>query len=190
MRAALASHTGLPPDQIPLGRDPLGRPVVGDGSTLAVSVSHSAGLVLVAIASGYRVGVDVERVREGPWLLLPAHALAPRELAAHDRCAPEERPAALLRYWTRKEALLKAAGVGLAVDPRSVQVSAHDAPAGVESLPAELGTPTSWWLADLEVDGYSAALAVSGAETRVLMRSLATPSARPALTPVLAPHTA
>jgi 4'-phosphopantetheinyl transferase len=169
LRAALAEGLGLLPKQVPLERDRDGRPIVR-GTALEVSVSHSVGVILVAVASGLRVGIDVEVVRTGPWRLLPTHALTPRELRELDACSPGSWSAALLRYWTRKEALLKAAGVGLAVDPRSVEVSGPDEPARVLSLPSTLGAPESWSLVDLEIDGCAATLAVAGPAPCVILR--------------------
>ena len=74
--------------------------------------------------------------------------------------APGEPPAAgphgLLRTWARTEAVLKAAGTGLAVDPRALRVS--DAagrpevrvvdPAAARPLAVPPGT--RWWLTDLD----------------------------------------
>lgn len=170
--AALAEHMDLPPEQVPLRRDPSGRPVVGGAFGLEVSVSHTSDLVLVAVGFGQRVGVDIELVREGPWRLLPTHALADNELALFERCPPESRTSVLLRYWVRKEALLKAAGVGLVVDPRAVEVSSPDDSARVVSLPDGLGRPASWSLVDLDFAGYVAALAVEGARPRTVLRAL------------------
>lgn len=187
LRAVLSEHLHLPPDRVPLERDPSGRPVVGGSSGLEVSVSHTADLVLAAVAIGYRVGVDVELVRDGPWRLLPRHALTANELAVLEECPPAERIEAFLRYWTRKEALLKAAGIGLAIDPHTVEVSSPRDTARVVSLPDALGLPGSWSLVDLEIKGYVAALAAAGASPRVLLRELAaekTASSWPSASPL------
>ena len=173
LRAVLSEHLHLPPDRVLLERDPGGRPVVGGSSGLEVSVSHTADLVLVAVAAGYRVGVDVELVRDGPWRLLPRHALTANELGVLEQCPPAERNTDLLRYWTRKEALLKAAGIGLALDPREVEVSGPHDTARVVSVPPALGRPASWSLVDLEIEGFVAALAAAGTRPRVLLRELA-----------------
>lgn len=73
------------------------------------SLAHTDGLVGAAGADRGRVGVDVERYR----LLEPAHFHAfftPAELA---RIAAAPDPSReLLRYWTRREALVKADGRG------------------------------------------------------------------------------
>ncbi|MFD6682678.1 4'-phosphopantetheinyl transferase family protein [Micromonospora parva] len=101
-----------------LTHDSAGRPVVRvDEVTgpveLAVSVSRTAGLVVVAARRGGAVGVDVERIRPLPALALAGRWFPPAELAwLADR--PEAgRTVDFLRLWTAKEAVGKALGRGL-----------------------------------------------------------------------------
>jgi 4'-phosphopantetheinyl transferase len=77
------------------------------------------------------------------------------------------RDEALFRYWTRKEALLKATGHGLAVSPASITVSSPcHAPAllvWTAKMPAEAA-----FLYDLDVGpGHVASLATLGAELSI-----------------------
>jgi 4'-phosphopantetheinyl transferase len=122
LREAAGEVLGLPPAEVPLspppGRPRLTGPAAGG---LDVSCSASAGLGLVAVASGARVGVDVERVR--PLRLADAVAegwLSDAERAAVAALPAEERPAVLTRCWTQKEAVLKGLGTGLRTDPATV----------------------------------------------------------------------
>lgn len=121
-----------------------------------VSFSHAGGLVLAAVA-GAPVGVDLEPlggVRAGVERL----ALSSEEqalLAARPRA---ERPDALTRWWVRKEAVLKAADIGLAEEPNEVVVSPPWEPARLVRWPA---APADYALVDLDgVSGWAAALAV------------------------------
>ncbi len=92
-----------------------------------VSVSRSGPHLLTAVAPGaVAVGVDVEAIAaiERSW---PDSVLAPGERAE----TPEERA----RMWVAKEAILKAAGVGLSRPMDQVRVADHpitrlDAPPG------------------------------------------------------------
>ncbi|MFE0043948.1 4'-phosphopantetheinyl transferase family protein [Streptomyces albireticuli] len=85
---------------------PHGRPTLRQEPRLYVTLAHCAGYVAAA-ASWQPVGVDVERLPPGPgWHRASARSLTRAEAAAVAR-APCP-PAAFLRQWVRKEALIKA----------------------------------------------------------------------------------
>jgi phosphopantetheinyl transferase len=56
---------------------------------------------------------------------------------------PAERNAVLLRSLVRRKALLKAAGVGLGIEPRAIELTPEG---GIHPLPLELGAPAAWRL--------------------------------------------
>jgi phosphopantetheinyl transferase len=130
-----------------------------EGSELAVSLTHSGDVVLVAVAGAGAVGVDAELLRPDAagWTLVD-HALTVSERARLEAVPVPDRAESFLQTWTRKEALLKAAGTGLGIDPRQVDLDGLD----VVALPAELGPPGDWTLVDVPLPGYAAALARRG----------------------------
>lgn len=113
-RAWLAARLGLPPAALALGRDAHGRPALGRAGQ-DCNWSHSGDRLLVALADGARVGVDLERRRPRPRALeLARRYFHPGEAAALAALPADVRDAAFLRLWCAKEALLKAHGRGLA----------------------------------------------------------------------------
>ncbi|MFW3172998.1 4'-phosphopantetheinyl transferase family protein [Geodermatophilus sp. CPCC 206100] len=123
LREALGEVLGLAPAEVPLSPPP-GRPrLTGPAAAagLDVSCSASAGLGLVAVASGARVGVDLERVRPVPLDDAAAEGwLTDGERAAVAALPDEDRPVVLTRCWTQKEAVLKGVGAGLRTAPATV----------------------------------------------------------------------
>ncbi|MET8139924.1 4'-phosphopantetheinyl transferase superfamily protein [Sphaerisporangium sp. NPDC005288] len=163
-RITLSRYLGIPPAAIPLRRGPWGKPEVAvPGNTVGFNVSHHGGLALLAVAARTQVGIDVEghRPRRN------VERIAARYFAADENMRlgslpPAEREAAFLRLWTRKEAVVKAAGGRLA-QGLHLPVSG-DAPVLVHD-PAET-LPGTWRLHDLEVPaGYVATLAVPSSGT-------------------------
>jgi 4'-phosphopantetheinyl transferase len=146
-------------------RTPTGKPQL-EGSDLAVSLAHSGAVVLVAIAAGGEVGVDVELLRPeaAAWALVE-QALTKREQAGLDGIAAPARAESFLRTWTRKEAILKAAGTGLGIDPRRLELDDND----VVAVPRQLGQADDWTLADVPLVGYAAAVAVRGRLSSLLL---------------------
>lgn len=132
----------------------------GWGADLRFNVSRTRGLVLVAVARGREIGVDVERLGQTRQWSLPLHVLTPRERSSLERAPGRSAAAAFLCLWARKEAVLKAAGVGLAVEPVLVEVSGADEPAEILRLPDSIGPAARYRLVDLDVPGCAAALAV------------------------------
>src|SRR5262245_8274111 len=112
LRRVLARHAGGLPSSLRLARRPQGKPeLAGAAGELRFNLAHAGDLALVALCRGREVGVDLEPLRPLPELLrLARRILAPDESAAFARLPHADQPAALLRSWTRKEALLKGVG--------------------------------------------------------------------------------
>lgn len=82
---------------------------------LELSLTHCDDLALCAVALG-PVGVDVEATADADdddLDLMAEATLAPAELRIFRDAADEERAHWWLRFWVRKEAVLKARGLGL-----------------------------------------------------------------------------
>ena len=125
LRRLLALRTGLSPAAVPLTYGARGKPAVQDAG-LAFNLSHGGSWLLVAIASSGDIGVDVEARLP----LAEAMALAPRLLTRDEQArlalAPSSRRASLVqRHLVLKEAMMKARGHGLALDPRTISVDRH-----------------------------------------------------------------
>jgi 4'-phosphopantetheinyl transferase len=112
LRNILATYLGCDPASVPLGNrpcpscgEPHGKPIV-EGDWPCFNLSHAARHAVVAIADD-DVGVDLEpRSRAAVIQGLGRMFSNSDELPADD--------AALLETWTQKEAILKAAGIGIA----------------------------------------------------------------------------
>ncbi|MER7571374.1 4'-phosphopantetheinyl transferase superfamily protein [Streptomyces sp. NPDC126514] len=122
LRHAVAVAAGTQPHRVTVDRDGRGRPVLRAPEGLDVSISHTVDVLVVGVARGRRIGVDVE-ASDRP-LLAPGLAerfCHPQELAELGELPPAARNAALVRLWTLKEAYTKALGVGLAHDFRRLR---------------------------------------------------------------------
>jgi 4'-phosphopantetheinyl transferase len=171
LRAVLARYLDEEPAALALPAGPHGKPELG-GSPLRFNASHSRDLALVAVAAGREVGVDVEWIRPVAADSLARALFAPGEAEALAALPAEEREEAFVACWTRKEALVKAAGRGLSVplDRFEVPVGPVGEPVTV-AVPAPAPDGTGWAVVDLHVGpGYAAAVAASGSgwEPRLL----------------------
>lgn len=112
-RLLLASVLGCAPARVPLYRDERGCPRLRHGR-LWTSLSHADGLVAVAVSAAGPVGIDIEsRQRAEVMPEIVGRVVHPDEQAGLPAPPGPDRNEALLALWVRKEALLKAAGIGL-----------------------------------------------------------------------------
>jgi 4'-phosphopantetheinyl transferase len=120
------------------------------------SLSHTDGMVAVALAQGQDVGVDVEATDRDPdEAALASLALAPEEIADLDGFA--DRRDRLLQLWVAKEALAKAIGEGLSLPLQ--QVVLRGDPPRVVAMPDGYGAASTWWLQTERLDAHWLALA-------------------------------
>ncbi|WP_426703032.1 4'-phosphopantetheinyl transferase family protein [Rhodanobacter sp. Col0626] len=144
------------------------------GTAFSTSLSHSGEWVALAICAGTTIGVDIERSPSHTALtaLMPT-ICTPGEIADLEPLPLPQREAALLALWTRKEALLKAFGVGLNVDPALLSATTD----GLVSPPSSFTTldPVPCRVSNLGLpDGLVGALAVPDSIESVRLCTLGT----------------
>lgn len=159
-RGALAAALGCAPRDVPIERPAGGRPTLGEPWTsIAFSLSHSGDWALLAVSCYGAVGVDIERIaRTGDAVRLAERFFTADEARALRALPEDEQRDAFARLWTKKEAVLKAAGGGVPARLRCVAVSC--APCGTAQLEGPSGGCSTWTVRDLPAPaGYAAALA-------------------------------
>jgi len=121
LRWLIGGYLACDPASLRFGVTPFGKPALQwpHAAGFAFSVSHTDGMILLAFAWNCRVGVDVERRIDGLDVACIGQGIfSPIEEAALD--PPRlDSAATFLSIWTRKEALLKALGVGLSGEPNA-----------------------------------------------------------------------
>jgi 4'-phosphopantetheinyl transferase len=168
LRNALASVGGLPPEdwrfvvatQGKPGIDPvLARP------DLSFNLSHTRGFVACAVSFGSMIGIDVEGLSRKPDLEIADRFFSPSEIVRLRRTAQDRQHHTFLRFWTLKEALIKATGEGLhrALDSFSFSLD----PVSIAFNPEDAEEAAKWsFLEQQPTAGHLLALAVRHASPR------------------------
>jgi 4'-phosphopantetheinyl transferase len=127
LRITLADALGIAPAALRFGSTPYHKPFVAwprEGRGLHFNVSHAGDFALIATAQRHSIGVDVERVRDDVDCAQMAERIfSTRERAALAEVAQTARPRAFFDLWTRKEAYVKARGLGLSLPLDSFDVA-------------------------------------------------------------------
>jgi 4'-phosphopantetheinyl transferase len=168
----LGEALGVTPSSLAFDYGAHGKPALAGapaGAGLGFNVSHSGEMALVGVLRGVEIGVDVEAHRE----MTDRDALVRRffsaaENRAYDALDPADRQRGFFDGWTRKEALVKALGQGLAFPLRAFDVSLEAAPGRLLRLREQPGEASGWCLAGFEpAPGYCAAVVVPGRGCRL-----------------------
>lgn len=160
LRTILGRYLGVEPQLLQFSYEPSGKPVLADAfasSKLWFNLTHSLGLALCAVSCDRLLGIDLEYIRPITDVLsLAKRYFSPGEYAVMRSLPPQQMQKVFFRYWTCKEAYLKATGVGLA---QLEQIEVLLTP----GQPAKLKTEQQWSLLELVPEDNSvAAVAVEG----------------------------
>jgi medium-chain acyl-[acyl-carrier-protein] hydrolase len=167
LRRMLGEYLGMRPTEVGLWYNSHGKPALtgeSDRGGVKFNASHSGDLLFLAIAKGREVGVDVEHVRRLPdWRELAGRYFAPTELAELDTVPAPERERAFFQCWTRKEAYIKAQGLGMTLPLDQFAVSLAGEPARLVSTDHDPAQLSRWTLRDVSPGGdYAAAVVADG----------------------------
>lgn len=164
LRDILARYLHCEPGQLSFFTGEYGKPALVD-KKIDFNLSHSGDYALIAIAYGRKVGIDVEKVRQERELeSIASRYFSTREVSEFMALPTEQRESAFFNCWTRKEAYIKALGLGLSLPLDSFDVSlAPNEPALLRATRPDASIASRWTLLSLEVDpDYAGALAVEG----------------------------
>jgi len=169
LRSILAAYMGRGPGDLQFKDGDYGKPRLSDAFSgdLSFNMSHSHDVVLVAVARGRPVGVDVEKVRaDFPVLDVARSYFSGSEYALLRSAPAERRPELFFTLWTQKEAVIKATGKGL-------QIPLADVDLAVESPGQEaLLDGERYSIVSLQpLPEYVGAVAVRGPRPDVIVRA-------------------
>lgn len=123
LRSILSLYTTISPQELHFSYSEQGKPYLTK-SSIHFNLSHSHKLAVYAISLS-PVGIDVEYIRPLEIEQLSQRFFSSRESAYIYHLPPPKQPLAFFRFWTAKEAYLKATGEGLK-SLQQVEVSLWD----------------------------------------------------------------
>lgn len=129
------------------------------------NVARSGASAVIAVTKEQRIGIDLELAAQTyDELRDAAQGFTNEEKSQLNMLPIEEAARAFYRCWTRKEAVLKAIGIGILEGMNSFKVDLHTGATQTVRTFSSSGEPEKWTvigLDDLEADApYSSALAI------------------------------
>ena len=168
LRHILASYLSVTPGTLQFSMGADGKPSIPKHFNcfdVKFNCSHSGDLALIAVACGCEVGVDLEQHRPFPeWLDLARRYFSKHESVQLLKVPSGARSAAFFDCWTRKEAFVKAVGLGLSFPLNAFTVSlAADQPAALLEVEGDPTAANHWSMVALDLGlDYSGAVVYEG----------------------------
>ncbi|HMP74070.1 MAG TPA: 4'-phosphopantetheinyl transferase superfamily protein [Kiritimatiellia bacterium] len=147
LRSTLAACLRCPPSSLHFATGPHGKPHLID-SPLHFNLSHTSDLALLAVTLDTpHIGVDIEAHGPRASRDIASRFFSPREQRDLEACP--DFTSGFFSVWTRKEAFIKALGLGLACPLHTFDVSVAPAPAALLDSRIDDQPPSAWHMADL-----------------------------------------
>jgi len=150
LRSILARYLEIEPSRVEFSHNDHGKPFLSCAQQLSFNMSHTETLVAVAVVENREIGIDLEQIQPMTEMddISERHFTAAECETLHSTPVDSRLPL-FYAFWARKEALLKAAGVGL-----SESLTDQDA--------------SSYWISDITVPaGYAGAVALKGGSAAI-----------------------
>lgn len=168
-RLTLASYTGTGPKELSFDQNAQGKPFLRPRRGSAApgfNLSHTHGMVVLAVAYESDIGVDVENVqRTGRWDDLVQTVFTVEEQAGIWACPPDERPRKFYELWTFKEAYVKARGLGLSLPLQEFTIRSHAGGYAVVSTVQDTRNgATDWQLESFSIEPFHIAIAIRASQ--------------------------
>ncbi len=174
LRKILSFYVQIVPEKITFSTGEKGKPFLA-GSDLQFNVSHSGDYLLIGVTRGQAIGVDIENVKPNKdFLALAKRFFADSEYQEIKKYPTREQIAAFYRCWTRKEAFIKAIGLGLSFPLSDFEVDVSEIPSDRSCLlhvRDKKFAATDWMVRSILLDdlksAYFAAFAMPQTEAHV-----------------------
>ena len=161
LRDRLAAAAAVDPAELQFTQGPHGKPALAQ-PTWHFNLSHSGTRAIVALAQTSPVGIDLERINPTRDLRdLARRFFAPPEVEMLETLPPGLYPQGFTQIWTRKEAYIKATGLGLSQPLDQFVVPCPPETKGPVRLLSP-GEPPAWKITALDLaPGYASAICAS-----------------------------
>lgn len=149
LRKVLAQTLNELPEKISIKKAEHGKPYLADTPELAFNLSHSANALVIAVGWNCQLGVDIEGCKPRTSLAaLVDKCFAEEEIAYWNRLPEADKTLEFYRFWTRKEAFVKATGRGIALGLNHCVINPENQ-AEFLRVPADCGQASTWHVLDI-----------------------------------------
>jgi 4'-phosphopantetheinyl transferase len=176
LRTLLGGYSGVGANRLQFCYGKNGKPALADEfgkGKICFNSSSSEGSAIYAFTRDSEIGVDIEYMRDIPEMAQIAERIfSVKEKALFLTLPESRRKEAFFKWWTCKEAFIKAIGEGLSYPLDEIDVLlAPDEPAKLLRIEGNSEAASRWSIQDLRpASGFAAAVAIKGQNRSVHCR--------------------
>lgn len=164
VRTVLSRYADVAPGEWSFTVNDYGRPLIANAAAAArqisFNVSHTDSLIVLAIARGHAIGVDVENTRtRAACIDIADRFFAPAEVSALHALPQARQQHRFFEYWTLKESYIKARSMGLSIPLDHFSFDLLEDDIGISIHPDQGDKPERWRFWQMSLGpGYLGAL--------------------------------
>lgn len=152
LRNILAQMLDQSPEKIRIQKTGHGKPYLADHPELAFNLSHSADRLIIAVGWNCQLGADIEICKQRINLTGLVEKCFAEEEATYWTKLPEiQKNREFYRFWTRKEAFVKATGHGIALGLNQCVINPEN-PTEFLRIPDNFGKASAWHGLDIDLE--------------------------------------
>lgn len=166
VRQVLSAYLNTSASEIEINYAKFGKPFI-NGNELYFSYTYRSNMALLAISRQSEIGIDIEKMRQLQDVnTFCEFSFSIEEREILDGCTEEAFQETLFTFWTFKEAVIKALGVGLNADLTQINLSPYFVD---KTKPLRFKNDEIYTVSRLMApEGYKAAYAMKGLTKRIL----------------------
>ncbi len=172
LRWILAGHLKVDAKTLLFSLAEQGKPFLPKYPDCYFNLSHSGDYLAIAVTEIGEVGIDIEQLKQkSDFYPLVKRCFAEVEQNYWLGLPESQKCVEFYRFWTRKEAFVKATGRGIGLGLNQCVISPDD-PRKMLEVPDAYGPETDWWIHDLDCpEGLSGAIAIQARDFKIRTKS-------------------
>ena len=164
VRTVLSRYADIGPREWAFAVNDYGRPLIANAAAsarqISFNVSHTDSVIILAVAHGHEIGVDVENTRaRAACIEVADRFFAPAEVTALHALPKARQQQRFFEYWTLKESYIKARSMGLSIPLDHFSFDLRDDGIDISIHPDQHDRPERWRFWQMSLGpGYLGAL--------------------------------
>ena len=151
LREVLAGYLNTQAETLIFDKLEHGKPYLLEYPELSFNLSHTGDFMAVAVAENCQIGIDIEVINpRSSFSALVKRCFSEREARYWQALSESEQICQFYQFWTRKEAFVKATGLGISLGLKDCELDICN-PERFYSVPSVCGLANQWHNRDLQL---------------------------------------